>query len=123
MAATVKHRESVQKAMEAGVKIACGSDSPPISDFNKREFEYLVKVGMPEMDALIAGTRTSADLCGYADDLGTVETGKLADLVVLGSDPLRDISAVRDVRLVMKDGRLVNTDPGEGMAGYSDLYF
>jgi len=123
LAATVRHRESVQKAMQAGVKIACGSDSPPISDFNKRELEYMVKVGMPEMDALIAATRTSADLCGYADDLGTVETGKLADLVVLGSDPLRDISAVRDVRLVMKDGRLVNLDAGEGMASYADLYF
>lgn len=123
MAATAKHRKSVQKAMQAGVKIACGSDSPPISDFNKRELEFLVKVGMPEMDALIAATRTSADLCGYADDLGTVETGKLADLVVLGSDPLHDISAVRDVRLVIKDGRLVHLDPGEGMSSYADLYF
>ena len=122
-AATVKHRESVRKAMQAGVKIACGSDSPPISDFNKRELEFMVKVGMPEMDALIAATRTSADLCGFADELGTIETGKLADLVVLGSDPLRDISAVRDVRLVMKDGRLVNLDPGEGLTSYSDLYF
>ena len=122
-AATVKHRESVRKAMEAGVKIACGSDSPPIADFNKRELEFMVKVGMPEMDALIAGTRTSADLCGYAHELGTIETGKLADLVVLGSDPLRDISAVRDVRLVMKDGRLVNLDAGEGMSSYADLYF
>ena len=122
-AATVKHRQSVRKAMQAGVKIACGSDSPPISDFNKRELEFMVKVGMPEMDALIAATRTSADLCGFADELGTIETGKLADLVVLGSDPLRDISAVRDVRLVMKDGRLVNLDPGEGLTSYSDLYF
>ena len=122
-AATGKHRESVQKAMQAGVKIACGSDSPPLSDFNKRELEYMVKVGMPEMDALIAATRTSADLCGFADELGTIVTGKLADLVVLGSDPLRDISAVRDVRLVMKDGRLVNLDPGEGLTSYSDLYF
>lgn len=123
MAATVKHRKSVQMAMQAGVKIACGSDSPPISDFNKRELEFLVKVGMPEMDALIAATRTSADLCGYADDLGTVETGKLADLVVLGSDPLHDISAVRDIRLVIKDGRLVHLDAGEGMSSYADLYF
>ena len=122
-AATGKHRESVQKAMQAGVKIACGSDSPPLSDFNKRELEYMVKVGMPEMDALIAATRTSADLCGFADELGTIVTGKLADLVVLGSDPLRDISAVRDVRLVMKDGRLVNLDGGEGLTSYSDLYF
>lgn len=123
LAATVKHRESVRKAMEAGVKIACGSDSPPISDFNKRELEYMVKVGMPEMDALVAATRTSADLCGYAAELGTVEAGKLADLVVLGSDPLRDIAAVRDVRLVMKDGRLVNLDAGEGLSSYADLYF
>ena len=123
MAATVKHRKSVQMAMQAGVKIACGSDSPPISDFNKRELEFLVKVGMPEMDALIAATRTSADLCGYADDLGTVETGKFADLVVLGSNPLRDITAVRDVKLVIKDGRLVHLDAGEGMSSYADLYF
>ena len=123
LGATVKHRESVQKAMQAGVKIACGSDSSPVSDFNKRELEFLVKVGMSEMDALIAATRTSADLCGVADEVGTIESGKLADLVVLGCDPLRDISAVRDVRLVMKGGRLVSLDPGEGMTSYSDLYF
>jgi len=85
--------------------------------------ECMVKVGMPEMDALIAATRTSADLCELAGDLGTIEAGKLADLAVLGSDPLADISAVRDVRLVMKDGRLVNLGPNEGVEDFFDLYF
>ena len=52
--AAAQHRESVQKAMRAGVKIACGSDSSPIAEFSKRELKYLVEVGMSEMDALIA---------------------------------------------------------------------
>lgn len=121
--AAAQHRESLRKAMRAGVKIACGSDSSPIAEFNKRELECMVKVGMSEMDALIAATRTSADLCELADDLGTIEVGKLADLAVLGSDPLADISAVRDVRLVMKDGRLVNLGPNEGVEDFFDLYF
>ncbi|MEJ8567777.1 metal-dependent hydrolase family protein [Elongatibacter sediminis] len=122
LGAATAHREGLLMAVEAGVKIALGSDSTPTNEFNKREFEFMVKVGISPMDTLIAGTRTSADLCGVAHDLGTVESGKLADLVVLGSDPLADISAVRDVRLVMKDGHLVNLQPQEGVVDYFELY-
>ena len=110
------------KAVAAGLKIACGSDSTPVNEFNKRELEFMVKVGMKPMAALIAATRTSADLCDKGDDLGTIEVGKLADLVALGGDPLANISAVRDVRLVMKDGHIVNLYPQEGIESHHDLF-
>ena len=116
------HAEGLMKAVDAGLKIACGSDSTPINEFNKRELEFMVKVGMTPMAALIAATQTSADLCSRGEDLGTVEVGKLADLVALGADPLADISAVRDVRLVVKDGHLVNLQPQEGLPSHHELF-
>jgi len=116
------HAEALMKAVAAGLKIACGSDSTPVNEFNKRELEFMVKVGMTPMATLIAATRTSADLCDKGDDLGTVEVGKLADLVALGDDPLVDISAVRDVRFVMKDGHIVNLHPQEGIESHHDLF-
>jgi len=122
LGAAERHRDGFLMAAKAGVKFATGSDSTPTPEFNKREFEFMVKVGISPMDTLIAGTRTSADLCGVVDELGTLETGKLADLVVLGSDPLVNISAVRDVKLVMKDGHLVNCEPQEGISTYRELY-
>lgn len=122
LGAATAHREGLLMALKAGVKIAAGSDSTPINEFSKRELEFMVKVGMTPMQALIAATRTSADLCGVVSDLGTVEVGKLADLVVLGNDPLADISSARDIRLVMKDGNLVNLQHQEGVADFFELY-
>lgn len=116
------HREGLRMAVAAGVKIACGSDSTPVNEFNKRELEFMVKVGMTPLQALVAATRVSADLCGRGHDLGTVEEGRLADLVVLDADPLADISAVREVALVMKDGHLVNVQPQEGIRGHHELF-
>ncbi|MEE8391982.1 MAG: amidohydrolase family protein [Anaerolineae bacterium] len=117
------HLEGFQKALKAGVKIACGSDSSPVADFTLSEIEHLVRAGMTEMDALIAATRTSADLCGVADRLGTVEAGKLADLIVLSSDPLEDISNIRKLKMVLKGGQLVNTEEPEGLVDLWELLF
>ncbi|NIO00145.1 MAG: amidohydrolase family protein, partial [Anaerolineae bacterium] len=66
--------------LKAGVKIACGADSSPVADFTLSEIEHLTRAGMTEMDTLVAATRTSADLCGVMNRMGTVEVGKLADL-------------------------------------------
>jgi imidazolonepropionase-like amidohydrolase len=116
------HLEGFQKALKAGVKIACGSDSTPTAEFTRRELEHMVKAGMSEMDALIAATRTGADLCEVGDRLGTIEVGKLADLLVLSANPLEDISNIRKVKYVVKAGNLVNLGPDEGLTDFLELY-
>lgn len=117
------HREGFQKALAAGVKIACGADSSPIDENTRVEIEQLVACGMTPMQAIVAATRTSAELCQAEDRLGTVEAGKVADLVVLDADPLVDISNVRRVRHVFSAGRLVDTATPEGQRDFWDLYF
>jgi imidazolonepropionase-like amidohydrolase len=117
------HLESFQKALKAGVKIACGGDECPIKEFTLAEIEHLVRAGMTEMEALIAATRTSADLCGVADRLGTVEAGKLADLIVVAGDPLENIYNIRQLKLVLKGGKLVDTSSQEGLADFWQLFF
>jgi len=112
------HLESFQKALKAGVRIACGSDSA--GELSLRAIEHLAKGGMGEMGALIAATRTSADLCEVGDDLGTMEVGKLADLIVVSANPLEDISNIRKLKLVLKGGNVVETDRPEGLADLWD---
>ena len=121
--ASKAHREGFLKALRAGIKIACGADSSPISEHTLVEVEQLARAGMTEMQALIAATHTSADLCGVSDRLGTVEPGKLADLLVVAADPLADISNIRQCKMVFKGGRLVDTAPVEGLADFWELYF
>jgi len=65
-----------------------------------------VHFGVSNRDALLAGTRWGAEACRVAKDIGTIEPGKRADLTFLGSDPLQDIRNTRDVRRVMKGGRV-----------------
>ncbi len=117
------HLEGFQKALKAGVKIACGADSSPVADFTLSEIEHLTRAGMTEMDTLVAATRTSADLCGVMNRMGTVEVGKLADLIVLSADPLEDISNIRRLKLVLKGGKLVDISPQEGLADFRELFF
>jgi imidazolonepropionase-like amidohydrolase len=94
-----------RRAVAAGVKIGFGTDAGvfPHGD-NAKEFLYLVEGGMTPMQALQAATREAARLLGQEQDLGTVEAGKLADLVATPGDPLADIKAVLQVDFVMKDG-------------------
>ena len=117
------HLEGFQKALKAGVKICCGGDSNPSGEFALMEIEHLARAGMGEMGALIAATRNCADLCEVADRLGTVEVGKLADLIVLSTNPLEDISNVRKLELVFKDGSLVDTSVPEGSGDFWELFF
>ena len=94
-----------RRAVAAGVKIAFGTDAGvfPHGE-NAREFVYLVEGGMTPMQAIQAATREAARLLGQEGDLGTVEPGKLADLVATPGDPLADIAAVLQVEFVMKEG-------------------
>jgi imidazolonepropionase-like amidohydrolase len=120
--ASKTHIEGFLKAMKAGVKIACGGDFSPVAFFTHSEIEHLVRAGMGEMEALIAATRISADLCGVADQLGTVEVGKLADLIVLSANPLKNISNIKKLKLVMKGGNLVDITPQEGLKDFRELF-
>jgi len=67
-----------------------------------------VKDGATTWQALLAATRHAAELCGVGHELGTVEPGKLADLIVVGANPLDDIANLRQLRLVFKEGRIVS---------------
>ena len=108
IAAAPGHLLSFQKALAAGVKIATGEDMPvPFAERVIPEIETMVTAGMTPMQAIIASTRNAAELCGVADTVGTIEVGKLADLIVLNADPLADISNLRQLNLVFKEGSVV----------------
>jgi imidazolonepropionase-like amidohydrolase len=102
------HRASFAKAVEAGVKVAMGTDSGVTPHGNNlRELELMVEGGMTPMQAIVATTRTAAELMGLEDELGTLEPGKRADLVVVDGDPL-EISGLRDrIEAVYQDGTQV----------------
>ncbi len=94
-----------QRAYQAGVKIAFGTDQgvAPHGD-NAQEFVFMVEAGMPAMAAFKSATIEAARLIGVEKELGTVEVGKLADLVAVPGDPLADIKLVSKVSFVMKAG-------------------
>ncbi|HEX2883958.1 MAG TPA: amidohydrolase family protein [Candidatus Limnocylindria bacterium] len=99
------HRAAFAKAVEAGVKVAMGTDSgvTPHGQ-NLRELELMVEGGMTPMQAIVATTRSAAELMGLEAELGTLEPGKRADLVVLGGDPLDVTDLAARVEAVYKDG-------------------
>ena len=101
------HRKALEYALKAGVKIVNGADLNPVADTAIPEIEWVVKAGMSTTQALIASTRRPAELCDLDDTLGTVQVGKIADLIVVQENPLANISALRDVPLVLKEGQIV----------------
>ena len=104
------HVESVQRAMEAGVKVVAGTDAGGwVHGNNAQELQCLVESGLTPMQALVAATGWAAECLGLEKDIGTIQEGKAADLVVVDGDPLRDITALQDkarIRLVMRDGKV-----------------
>ena len=106
-AAAEEHRNSFQKALSAGVKMALGSDISPMRDSCLLELGLWVKCGATTFQALQAATKNAAELCGVGPELGTVEPGKLADLIVVAKNPLADIENLRELQLVMKEGQVV----------------
>jgi imidazolonepropionase-like amidohydrolase len=98
----------LRKAIAAGVKVAVGSDLGGYpAELNAGEFECMVEAGMTPMQAIQSGTRVGAELLGWDDRIGTVEPGKLADLVAVPGNPLEDISEMKRVSFVMIGGKVV----------------
>ena len=73
-------------------------------------FKAMAEKGMTPMDAILAATRNNAAAYGILDELGTLESGKLADLLILNADPLEDTNNIRKINIIMKDGQVVNRD-------------
>jgi imidazolonepropionase-like amidohydrolase len=99
------------KAYKAGVKIAMGTDAGVSQHgLNAWEFVFMNEAGMPPMEAIKSGTVTSAALLGKSADLGTIEKGKLADIVAVQGDPLANMKAMLEMRFVMKDGKVYRNE-------------
>ncbi|MFJ4787218.1 amidohydrolase family protein [Streptomyces sp. NPDC088794] len=115
-------KENIARAIEYGARIALGTDAAVgPHGVNLMELSYLVDLGMDPMAAVVAGTRTSAELLGVADRLGTLTAGRTADLILCDGDPLRDIGVLGDpanVVCVVQDG-VVRKDllPAAGTTG------
>jgi imidazolonepropionase-like amidohydrolase len=98
------HAENVAKAIKAGVLIGTGTDT---LGFVRQELEMLVQCGMSRAEALAAGTINSARILGLEQELGSVEPGKIADLVVLEANPLEDLKAIHKIRHLIVKGELM----------------
>jgi imidazolonepropionase-like amidohydrolase len=102
------HRDSIRRAVAAGVKIAMGTDAGVVPHgTNLEELQLMAEVGMSPTDVLVATTRTAAELMGLDRELGTLEPGKRADLVVVAGDPLDFSDLPTRIERVYQDGRLV----------------
>lgn len=102
------HKASFEKAYKAGVKIAMGTDAGVMKHgTNLRELGLMADGGMSPMETIVASTKTAAECLGWEDRVGTLEEGKLADVIVVQGNPLDDINSLADndtVQVVVKDG-------------------
>lgn len=100
-----KIKATFARAYKAGVKIAFGTDAGVYKHgLNWLEFTYMIEAGMPPMEAIRSATIDAADLLGMKDQLGSIEPGKLADIVAVDGDPIKDATVFGKVIFVMKDG-------------------
>src|SRR5215510_2622518 len=102
------HSESISRAHKAGVKIAMGTDAGVMPHgTNLRELGLMVNIGMTPMESIVATTKIAAECLGWQDQVGTLEAGKLADVVIAKTNPLQDIRSLENndnIVFVMKDG-------------------
>lgn len=100
-------QNTFSRAYAAGVKIAFGTDASVYDHGeNAREFVYMVEAGMPPIEAIRAATYHASILLGQSERLGTIEVGKLADIVAVEGNPLDNIALLHNINFVMKDGKV-----------------
>lgn len=105
------HSDSIARAYKAGVKIAMGTDAGVMPHgTNLRELGLMCNIGMSPMESIVATTKVAAECMGWGDKLGTVEAGKLADLIITQTDPLADVRSLEkadNIVMVMKGGQVL----------------
>jgi imidazolonepropionase-like amidohydrolase len=107
-AAAAARSEMFRNAVKLGVKIAFGTDAAVFPHgMNAKEFALMTGLGMTPIDALRSATSVTADLFGISEKVGTLEKGKLADIIAMPGDPTTDITATERVSFVMKEGKIV----------------
>ena len=104
-------RENFRHAYRSGAKLAYGTDSGvyPHGD-NAKQFGKMVEWGMKPLEAIQAATVNAADLLGWADKIGALETGHYADVMAVSGDPASDVHVLESVKFVMKGGTVVRND-------------
>jgi imidazolonepropionase-like amidohydrolase len=105
---TQRHKATFQRALKIpGLKIAFGSDLTGAHGTNARELEVMVRYGMAPMAAIKSATTVAAELLGWQKQIGSIENGKLADVIAVAGNPLADITELQRVKFVMKDGKVI----------------
>jgi imidazolonepropionase-like amidohydrolase len=103
--------KNFKKSVKAGIPVSMGTDSGMTDNFfgdNPKDLEYMVKWGVTPSQAIVAGTMNAAKSIGVDDKIGTIEIGKLADLLVLKEDPTVDITAIRtSLEKIMLNGLFI----------------
>jgi len=111
-AAAAARSDMFRNAVKMGVKISFGTDAAVFPHGqNAKEFALMTGLGMAPIDALKSATSNDAELLGIAQKTGTLEKGKLADIIAMPGDPTADITATERVSFVMKDGRIIRNGP------------
>jgi imidazolonepropionase-like amidohydrolase len=109
-----KIQSTFARGYKAGVAVAFGTDAGVFRHGrNAKEFEYMVEAGMPPMAVIKTATYHAARLLGVLDKLGTLEAGKIADVIAVDADPLQDIKTLQKVSFVMKAGTVYKHDIGK----------
>jgi imidazolonepropionase-like amidohydrolase len=104
-------KANIKKAIEAGVKIAMGTDAAVYPHgLNAHELAVYVSLGMTPLQAIRTATVNDADLLGWSDKVGSIDPGKWADMIAVDGDPLQDVTTLQHVKFVMKGGAVVKND-------------
>ncbi|PYL81799.1 MAG: amidohydrolase [Verrucomicrobia bacterium] len=111
-AATAARSEMFRNAVKMGIKISFGTDAAVYPHGqNAKEFKLMVDLGMAPIDALKSATANDADLLGITQKVGTLEKGKLADVIAMPGDPTTDITVTERVSFVMREGKIIQHGP------------